>query len=71
MKLMKVLTCNGNPLYCSKDEKTLEKTMDLLIMKTKASEDLEILSVKRGEITYHNGISYCTDKYEITDVKEI
>lgn len=72
---MNILTVNRHPLYVSKSIEALKHEMKRLFNMTCETIGFEIIDKVEEEdyceVTYHNGIRYETDVYEIGVVEEI
>lgn len=66
---MKILTCNNSPICVSDNIDLLMKKKDEIIDKLKNDDTLTILIVEENSITYHTGISYITDYFQIDDIE--
>ena len=66
---MKILTCNNIPICVSDSIDLLIKRKDELIDKLKNDDTLVILSIRENSVTYHKGMSYISDYYQIEDIE--
>ena len=71
MKDIFCLTCNNHPIAVSFDKEKLVKAINKCIEDTFNDDVLEIINKTENAITYHTGISYNTDRYEIENIELI
>jgi hypothetical protein len=68
---MYVLMCNQFPFAVSENKNILEEKRAFLIERLANDENLEILNRTEKTISYHDGISYIDDEYNIFEVPVI
>lgn len=65
---MYVLMCNQFPFAVSENKNTLEEKRTSLMEELANDENIEILNRTEKIISYHDGISYIDDEYNIFEV---
>lgn len=68
---MYVLMCNRFPFAVSENKNILEEKRASLIERLANDEHLEILNRTEKTVSYHDGISYIEDEYNIFEVPVI
>ena len=66
-----VLTCNGHPMYASYQKEKLQNKIEECIDHTLASDNFTIVHRDENSVTYHTGITYVDEVYDITPIDVI
>ena len=65
------LTCNNNPVITSHDVERLKERQKFLLNTIAEDNTIKVLHRDENAITYHTGISYETDEFEIVELEII
>jgi len=66
---MKILTCNNIPVCISDNVDSLINRKNEIIDRIKNDDAFQILDVEEDSISYHTGITYVTDVFEINNIE--
>jgi hypothetical protein len=66
---MKILTCNNIPVCISDNVDSLINRKNEIIDRIKNDDAFQILHVEEDSISYHTGITYVTDVFEINNIE--
>jgi len=66
---MKILTCNNIPVCISDNVDSLINRKNEIIDRIKNDDSFQILHVEEDSISYHTGITYVTDVFEINNIE--
>lgn len=69
MEQIYCLTCNRVPVIASSDINKLKDKQKFLLELIADDEDITVIDRNESKITYHTGISYVTDEFEIVQLE--
>lgn len=69
MEQIYCLTRNGFPVIASSDINKLKDKQKFLLEMIADDDDITVIDRNESKITYHTGISYVTDEFEIVQLE--